>query len=126
MYLKHLTFAIDGSGNRTLEAIDSLVTGDTLSNLNQLTSRQGGTGVLPIRGTTNEAASVTVNGQPAVTKSDNSFEGKATVAAGDNTVTVTATDVNGNTATNRYNDSRRVTVGDPPRASSAGLTSLIA
>jgi len=44
-----------------------------------------------------------VNGQPAVTKSDNSFEGKAAVTAGDNTITVAATDVNGNTATNRYN-----------------------
>jgi hypothetical protein len=86
-----------------VEAIDSLVTGDTLNNLNQLTSRQGGTGVLPIRGITDEPASVTVNGQPAITRSDNSFEGKAPVTAGDNTVTVVATDVNGNAATNRYN-----------------------
>jgi RHS repeat-associated protein len=44
-----------------------------------------------------------VNGQPAVTKSDNSFEGKAAITAGDNTITVAATDTNGNTATNRYN-----------------------
>ena len=92
-----------GPGSRTLEAIDSLVTSHTSNNLNQLTSRPSGTGVLPIRGTTNEPASVMVNGQAADTKSDNSFEGKATVTAGDNTVRVVATDVDGNTATNRYN-----------------------
>lgn len=51
---------------------------------------------MPIRGTTNEPASDTVNGQPASTRSDYSFEGKAAV-------TVTATDVNGNATTNQYN-----------------------
>jgi RHS repeat-associated protein len=101
--LKSYTYDYDGAGSRTLEAIDSLVTGDTLNNLNQLTSRQGGMGVLPIRGITNEPTSVTVNGQPATTRSDGSFEGKVAVSAGDNTVTVVATDVDGNTATNRYN-----------------------
>jgi len=101
--LKSYTYDYDGSGNRTVETIDSLVTGETLNNLNQLTGRQGGTGVLPIRGVTNESASVTVNGQPATTKSDNSFEGRVAVTAGDNTVTVVATDANGNTTTNQYN-----------------------
>ena len=101
--LKSYTYDYDGAGNRTLEAIDSLVTGDTLNNLNQLTSRQGGTGVMPIRGTTNESSTVTVNGSPASVKADNTFEGKAAVTAGNNTVTVVATDVNSNTTTNRYN-----------------------
>ena len=102
--LKSYSYDYDGAGNRTVEGIDSLVKGDTLNNLNQLTSRQGGTGVLPIRGTTNEpSSSVTVNGTAAIVKSDNSFEGKASVTAGDNMVTVAATDVSGNTATNRYN-----------------------
>src|SRR6266705_3044051 len=59
--------------------------------------------MLPIGGLTSEPATVTVNGAPAKTTSDNSFEGKVAVTAGDNTVTVAATDVNGNTATNRYN-----------------------
>ncbi len=80
-----------------------MVTGETLNNLNQLTGRQGGTGVLPIRGITNESASVTVNGQPATTRNDNSFEVRVAVTAGDNTVTVVATDANGNTTTNQYN-----------------------
>jgi RHS repeat-associated protein len=101
--LKSYTYDYDSAGNRTLEAIDTLVTGDTLNNLNQLTSRQSGTGVMPIRGTTNEPSTVTVNGTPATVRADNSFEGKAAVTAGDNTVTVAATDVDGNTATNRYN-----------------------
>jgi YD repeat-containing protein len=79
------------------------VTGDTLNNLNQLKTRQGGIGVMPIRDTTNEPSTVTVNGTPATVKADNSFEGKAAVTAGNNTVTVVATDVNGNTRTNRYN-----------------------
>jgi RHS repeat-associated protein len=101
--LKSYTYDYDGSGNRTVEAIDSLVTGDTLNSLNQLITRQSGTGVLPIRGTTNEPSTVTVNGNSATVKADNSFEGKAAVTAGNNTVTVVATDVNGNTTTNRYN-----------------------
>lgn len=101
--LKSYTYDYDAGGSRTVEAIDSLVTGDTVNNLNQLTSRQGGTGVLPIRGKTNEPSSVTVNGSPASVKADNTFEGKAAVTAGNNTVTVVATDVNSNTTTNRYN-----------------------
>jgi len=73
--LKSYSYDYDAAGNRTVEAIDSLVTGDTLNNLNQLKTRQGGTGIMPIRGTTNEASTVTVNGAPAKTNSDNSFEG---------------------------------------------------
>jgi len=101
--LKSYAYDYDAAGNRTVEAIDSLVTGDTINNLNQLKTRQGGTGVVPIRGTTNEPSTVAVNGTPATVKADNSFEGKAAVTAGNNTVTVVATDVNGNTTTNRYN-----------------------
>ena len=101
--LKSYNYDYDAAGNRTTEAIDSLVTGDTINNLNQLKTRQGGTGVMPIRGTTNEPSTVTVNGTLATVKVDNSFEGRAAVTAGNNTVTVVATDVNGNTTTNRYN-----------------------
>ena len=39
----------------------------------------------------------------ATVNADNNFEGKAVVAAGNNTVTVMATDTNGNTTTNNYN-----------------------
>lgn len=101
--LKSYNYDYDASSNRTSEAIDNFVTGDTANNLNQLKTRQAGTGVLPIRGTTNEPSSVTVNGNPAKVKADNTFEGKAAVTAGNNTVTVVATDVNGNVTTNGYN-----------------------
>ena len=101
--LKSYNYDYNAAGNRTLEAIDTLVTSDTPNNLNQLKTRQGGAGVLPIRGKTNEPSSVTVNGSAATVKGDNIFEGKAAVAAGNNTVTVVATDANGNATTNRYN-----------------------
>src|SRR5439155_18494129 len=79
-----------------------LVNGETSNNLNQLTARQGGTGMLPIRGTINVPGWVFVNGSYAPSKADNSFEGRTAVAPGDNTVTVEAIDQNGNTTTNRY------------------------
>jgi RHS repeat-associated protein len=101
--LKGYSYDYDPAGNRSTEAIDSLVTGETSNNLNQLITRQGGTGMLPIRGITNEPAWVFVNGSYAPSKSDNSFEGKAAVTAGNNTITVTATDTNGNNTTNHYN-----------------------
>jgi RHS repeat-associated protein len=102
--VKNYSYDYDAGGNRSLEAIDSLVTGETSNSLNQLKTRQGGTGQLPIRGTTNEpATSVTVNGNTAFAKGDNTFEGKAAVIAGNNTVTVVATDVNGNPTTKSYN-----------------------
>jgi len=101
---KNYNYDYDAGGNRSLEAIDSLVTGETPNSLNQLKMRQGGTGQLPIRGTTNEpASSVTVNGNPATVKGDNTFESKAAVPAGNNMVTVVATDVNGNATTDSYN-----------------------
>jgi len=71
--------------------------------VDQLKTRLRGTGVLPIRGKTNEPSTVTVNGAPAMVKSDNTFEGRANVTSGNDTVTVVATDVNGNVTTNRYN-----------------------
>ena len=101
--LKSYSYDYDLAGNRTVEVIDTLVNGETLNNLNQLTSRQGGTGMLPIRGTANEPLfTVNVNGSPGTVGGDNSFEGRAAVTAGENVVTVEATDVNGNTTTNHY------------------------
>ena len=100
--LKSYSYDYDRGGNRIGEAIDNAVSEEVPNNLNQLISRQGGTGVLPIRGRTDEPSTVTVNGQPAATKGDNSFEAKIDVGAGNNPVTVVATDVNGNATTNRY------------------------
>ena len=47
-------------------------------------------------------STVNVNGSPATVEGDNSFEARAAVTAGENMVTVEATDVNGNTTTNHY------------------------
>ena len=72
--------------------------------LNQLAARGSGT-ALPIRGTTNEPVSaVTVNGLAAKITGGNRFEGTANVTAGNNTVTVAATDYGQppNTATKQY------------------------
>lgn len=51
----------------------------------------------------NKPARVTVNGVPATPTSNTSFEGRANVTAGDNTITVVATDASGNVTTNQYN-----------------------
>jgi RHS repeat-associated protein len=102
--VKNDSYDYDAGGNRSLEAIDSLVTGETPNSLNQLKTRQGGTGQLPIRGTTTESpSSVTVNGNTAIVKGYNTFEGKPAVTASNNTVAVVATDVNGNPTTKSYN-----------------------
>jgi RHS repeat-associated protein len=101
--LKSYSYDHDPAGNRTVEVADTLVNGEVPNNLNQMTVRQGGTAMLPIRGITNEAAWVFVNGNYAPSKADNSFEGKAWVTPGDNPVIVEAIDENGNTTTNQYN-----------------------
>jgi RHS repeat-associated protein len=100
--LKGYSYDYDLAGNRTTEVIDTSLSGEIPNNLNQLTARQGGTGMLPIRGTTNEPAWVFVNGTYAPSRPDNSFEGRTAVTPGDNPVTVEAIDENGNTTTNQY------------------------
>ena len=100
--LKSYSYDYDRAGNRIGEAVDLSVMKESPNNLNQLVRRQGGAGVLPIRGRTDEPASVTVNGKTAETKADNSFEARIDVVAGNNPVTVAATDVKGNTTTNQY------------------------
>ena len=47
--LKNYSYDYDLAGDRTVEVIDSSVNGEISNNLNQLTARQGGTGMLPIR-----------------------------------------------------------------------------
>jgi RHS repeat-associated protein len=99
---KSYGYRYDAAGNRTNETIDTVVSQDTHNNLNQVVSRQSGTGILPVRGQADEAvSSVTVNGSTAVVRGQ-SFEGSASVTPGTNTVTVAATDLNSNTTTKQY------------------------
>lgn len=99
-------YGYDAAGNRTKEMVGTALTAETpdAQGLNQLATRGSGT-VLPIRGTTNEPVSaVTVNAQAAKITGGNRFEGSANVTAGNNTVTVAATDYGQppNTATKQY------------------------
>ncbi len=92
--LQSYGYGYDSAGNRTKEIVGNAFTAETAhtNGLNQLATRSSGT-ALPIRGTTNEPVSaVTINGQPAKISGGNRFEGTANVTAGNNTVTVAATD----------------------------------
>jgi RHS repeat-associated protein len=69
--------------------------------MNRLVSEQGA-GPLVFSGSVSEAATMTVNGQPATVRADNTWQGTASVTAGTNTVTVVATDASANVRTNQY------------------------
>ncbi|MBK6686402.1 MAG: hypothetical protein IPG45_18175 [Deltaproteobacteria bacterium] len=99
-------YGYDGAGNRIQVTEDGVARNAQVNNLNQLTSERG-YGKTKFSGTLNEPATVTVNGQPAVVKSADggvpyTFEADVDLASGSNTVTVVATDGNGNVRTNQY------------------------
>ena len=113
---KAYTYAYDAGGNRTSEEVDvtgsspvSTVTTSSYNGVNQLTSRTG-SGTLPVRfkGTINEPATATVNGQAAkitvnpANPSGRVFTSPASLSAGSQTVPVTATDLSANTASHTY------------------------
>jgi hypothetical protein len=70
-------------------------------NRNRLTGHQPG-GALTLRGTLNEAATVTSGGRPTTVAADNSFEGSVQVGAGTNDIVIAATDGASNVRTNTY------------------------
>ena len=70
--------------------------------MNQTTSTQPG-GMLRLAGTTNEAANVTIAGQPAQLLPGNRFQGETPVGSGTTSVPVVATDGSGNARTYTYN-----------------------
>ncbi len=77
------------------------MTTTTYDGLNRLVSQAGG-GLLRFKGQVDEPAIVTVNGRPAPVTADNQFQGTAPVTPGTNSVTVSAVDPTGNTATAVY------------------------
>lgn len=99
--LKRYGYAYDPLGNRTTEGVDDAVTQGTFNTMNRLTTRQPG-GALTFAGSTNETASVTVQGKPATTTGSNAFAGAAQVGSGTSTVVVVAKDPSGNAQTNNY------------------------
>jgi YD repeat-containing protein len=99
-------YSYDAVGNRLSEQINDAVSSSTYNVKNQLLSTAGG-GPLRWRGTLNEPGnvaftSVLVNGQPARMLVGNVFEAILQMTAGNNTVTVQATDVSGNVTTKSY------------------------
>jgi len=99
--LHEYAYGYDPAGNRLYEQIDTDVTAWTYTNLNRLQAQAGG-GVLQLRGSVNEPATVTIQGVPAAVSSANQFQGGLPVQPGTNVFTVTATDGSGNVATAQY------------------------
>ncbi len=99
--LKRYAYSYDPAGNRTVEQIDDTPVLSAHDSMNRLTSQAPG-GTLRFAGTLNEAATVTIQGQPATVTSDNKFERGAQVSSGTNQVVVKAKDYAGNERTNTY------------------------
>ena len=98
--LKRYGYAYD-AGNRTTARVDDTPLSYTYNSMNQLTAQAGG-GIVEFRGTTHEAASVTIGGTPAAGAGSTTFTGSAVLPSGTSTVVVAATDASGNTATKSY------------------------
>ncbi len=108
---KRQLWGYDDAGNRVSEQTDSAVGGSSFNALNQLSGQQGG-GQITLRGQIDKPGTVTVNGQPANTKGDGTFTSKVQVAPGNNTVTVAAADLNGNSVTHNYQISTTAAVAN--------------
>jgi RHS repeat-associated protein len=99
-------YSYDAVGNRLSEQVNDSVSSSSYNVKNQLLSTTGG-GPLRWRGTLNEPGTVSfstvmVNGQPARMLPGNVFETNLEMAAGNNSVTVQASDVSGNVTTQSY------------------------
>jgi RHS repeat-associated protein len=94
-------FDYDAVGNRTTLQFGNAVTSAAYDSTNRLLTTSAG-GPLHVRGVLDEAAAVTVNGQPASLLANNAFEAVVPVTSGDNTLAVVATDASGNARTNTY------------------------
>jgi YD repeat-containing protein len=108
--LRRHYYAYDAAGNRTAEQIDDNVVKFSYDNLNRLVAQQAG-GPIKFVGTTSEPANVTVAGIPAVSSADNVFSASPSLASGANTVSIVATDPNGNATTKQY----QLTLSGTPR-----------
>ena len=106
--VKQFIYQYDAAGNRTSEQIQRnvgvppAVSASSYNNLNQLTSRTGGSGTIRFRGSLNETGTVTVAGSPAAMTSGTNFAGYANVSTGTNMVQVVASDYSSHSQTNNY------------------------
>jgi len=104
--LERRSWQYDLAGNRTVENLGTETIPAAYNNLNQL-MQTGGAGETVVEGTIDEPGSVTVNSQPAAMNNvpgtdDWRFRKKIPVVAGENTVTIAATDESNNTTTETY------------------------
>ncbi|MBV6501546.1 MAG: hypothetical protein CJBNEKGG_04060 [Prosthecobacter sp.] len=94
-------YQYDASGNRIAAQEGSRTRTATYNELNQLVSQTAG-GSTWFRGKVNEPANVTINGQNARVSADGTFESLTTVGAGQQDVTMQATDKAGNTTSQTW------------------------
>ena len=101
--LKRLSYQYDKAGNRISTQQDTTLTTATHNNVNELMATSGG-GKLLVAGHTDEPAKVTVNGQTAITDTNNNYRAWINATPGTNTITVVAQDwsTNANRATNAW------------------------
>jgi RHS repeat-associated protein len=99
--LQRFAYTYDPAGNRTSEQIDDAIVQANHDNLNRLVTQSAG-GPLRFVGSTNEPATVTIQGQPSIVDSINVFRGTAATTSGANTVTIAATDPSGNQRVQQY------------------------
>jgi RHS repeat-associated protein len=99
--LKRQAWDYDAAGNRTVDQTDDAVFATTHDDMNRLQARAPG-GPVTIAGSLNEAATVTIDGQPAAVDGAHNFSGTAQIASGTTTVTVKAKDYSGNETTKQY------------------------
>jgi len=99
--LKRYAYIYDPTGNRTVEQIDDVPVLSAYDGMNRLTNQTPG-GTMRFAGSLNEAATVTIEGQPATVTGDNRFERGVEVSSGTNQVIVKAKDYSGNERANTY------------------------
>jgi RHS repeat-associated protein len=99
--LNRQAWRYDPAGNRATAQHGDNVVASGFDSLNRLMTRQPG-GPLAFEGTVNEAATVTIDGKSASVDTTNTFRGTGETTAGTTTVTITARDAAGNTATQDY------------------------
>jgi len=99
--LKRYVYGYDAAGNRLGEQNDDSILGATYNNMNRLMSQQP-SGALRFKGTLDEAATVTIQGNPATVSADNKFEGQAQAPQGASQVDVVAREYGGLARTYTY------------------------
>ena len=95
-------YTYDNAGNRTGFQSDLTVASAQANSLNELTQVTTGQGPLTVFGNTNRPSPVSVNGLSAKNLPNNSFSAQIPVSSGQNPISVTAKDGDGNVGTQSW------------------------